>query len=148
MKPVLGGAATSGVGLLGILKVNVKVGNWSTDLAKACWRASADVVLPRSTTLAKDLKVLTGRAPTSSFLTISSGVCFGFTVSVSGAFLDTSATGIGLGEDVAANETVGRAVFSGSAEEATVREIISKAENFDGGGCFGVVVCDAAEDEG
>jgi hypothetical protein len=36
VKPVLDGAAASGVDLLGILKVNVKVGNWSSDLARAC----------------------------------------------------------------------------------------------------------------
>jgi hypothetical protein len=97
--------------------------------------------------LAKDLNVLTGSAPTSSFLTVSSGVCFGFPVSDSGAFSDISATGVGLGEEVAANEIDGRAFFSGSAEEATVREMMSKAENFDGGGCLGVVVCVAADDE-
>lgn len=93
--------------------------------------------------------MLTGSAPTSSFLTVSSGVCFGFPVSDSGAFSDISATGVGLGlgEEVAANETDGRASFSGSAEEASVREMMSKAENFDGGGCLGVVVCVAADDE-
>jgi hypothetical protein len=78
---------------------------------------------------------------------MSSGVCFGEGVSAAGAVLGSSGTRVGLGSDIGAKETDGRAVFSGSPDEATVREMMSKAENFDGGGCLGVVVCDAADEE-
>lgn len=107
------------------------------------------MLVPRSTTLARDLNVLTGRAPASNFFTISSGVCFVGTVSVSVASaLFSAADDGGFTEEIGANETDGRAVFSGSAEDAIVRDMISKADDFDGGGCLGAVACDSTDGEG
>ena len=89
--------------------------------------------------LANDRNVRTGRALASSFLTMSLGVsvicddaaligcfCCRFTV-------DSS---MGDGAEAGSDNAV---VFSGSEELAIVREMISNAENFVGGGCLGVV---------
>lgn len=134
-------AETAGApGVAGSSKVNVNVGNLSMGVASDCWRESGELSLLRSGVLANDLNVLIGRALASSFLTMSSGVSV---IGDDGALVDSlsclntadCSTGDGAenGRDILV-------VFSGSAELAIVLEMISKAENFDGGGCLGVVV--------
>lgn len=132
--------AAGAAGIAGSLKVNVNVGNLSMGVARDCWRDSGEMSLLRSGVLANDLNVFTGRALASSFLTMSSGVSV---VGDDGALvdcldcLDTADCSTG---DGAENGSDILFVFSGSAELAIVLEMISKAENFDGGGCLGVVV--------
>lgn len=96
--------------------------------------------------LANDLNVLTGRAPASSFLTISSGVSDTAGAEVLAGCLCCSGTRDGSAGVGAENETDILDFFSGSAELAIVREMMSNAENLDGGGCLGVVVSSCGDE--